>query len=95
MTTVPHLTELKPFFRGKSAKGFLYDKPRIYLTTKARMPKFAADYKANESVHQYMVDEPIKVDDIYVDPLLANKLSGAIYIETLKPIKCKEVDYRK
>lgn len=93
MTTVPNLSELKPFFRGKSAKGFLYDKPRIYLTTKAHMPKFAADYKAGEQLHLYKIDQPLPAD-IYVDPLLANKLSGAIYVETNKPIKCKEVGNR-
>ena len=91
MSTLPNLTELKPFFRGKSAKGFLYDKPRIYLTIKAKMPKFAADYKHNEQVHLYEVIDSIP-SDVYVDPLLPNKLASAVYVETTKPLKCKEVE---
>lgn len=91
MSTVAGLTELKPFFRGKSAKGFLYDKPRIYLTIKSHMPKFAADYKHNEQVHLYEVIGQIP-SDIYVDPLLPNKMASAVYVETTKAIKCKEVE---
>ena len=91
MSTLGGLTELKPFFRGKSAKGFLYDKPRIYLTIKSHMPKFAADYKHNEEVHLYEVTDQIP-SDVYVDPLLPNKLASAVYVETTKPLKCKEVE---
>ena len=91
MSTLPNLTELKPFFRGKSAKGFLYDKPRIYLTIKSHMPKFAADYKANEQVHQYEVIGKVP-DEIYVDPLLHRKMAGAVYVVTTKALKCKEVE---
>lgn len=91
MSSIANLTELKPFFRGKSAKGFLYDKPRIYLTIKSHMPKFAADYKHNEKVHVYEVIGTLP-SDIYVDPLLPNKLASAVYVETMKPLKCKEVE---
>lgn len=91
MSTVEGLTVLKPFFRGKAAKGFLYDKPRIYLTIKSKMPKFAADYKHNEKVHLYEVIGSIP-SDVYVDPLLPNKLASAVYVETTKPLKCREVN---
>ena len=44
----PNIPELKPVFRGKAARGFLYDTPRVYLTIKSNMPKLAADiYKGN------------------------------------------------
>lgn len=91
MSSLGGLTELQPFFRGKSAKGFLYDKPRIYLTTKIKMPKFAADYKSNESVHKYEVTQDVSTLQLFVDPLLANKMFAAIYVETTRPIKCKEI----
>ena len=44
VSKVADIKELIPVFRGKSAKGFLYDKPRIYLTIHKDMPKFLADY---------------------------------------------------
>ena len=55
------------------------------------MPKFAADYKHNEEVHLYEVTDQIP-SDVYVDPLLPNKLASAVYVETTKPLKCKEVE---
>ena len=92
MTAIKGLTELKPFFRGKSAKGYLYDKPRVYLTIKKSMLKISADYKANQKVHLYEVTDNIDTNKVYVDPLISSKLiNGAVYVETTKPIKCKEL----
>ena len=89
MSKVAGITELKPFFRGKAAKGYKYDKPRIYLTIRKNMPKIMADYKAGEKMHMYLVKEPIK--DVFVDPMLWGYVSGAVYVETNKPIKVEEI----
>ena len=55
MSKVAGIEELIPAFREKSAKGYLYDKPRIYFTIRKNMPKFLADYKPTEKVHLYLV----------------------------------------
>ena len=89
MSSVDGITELKPFFKGKSARGFLYDKPRIYFTIRKNMPKFLADYKMNEKLHMYVCKEPIK--RAYVDPLVWSNIQGAVYVETNKPIKVEKV----
>lgn len=89
MSKVGGITELKPFFRGKAARGYKYDKPRIYLTIRKNMPKIMADYKVGEKMHMYLVKEPIK--DVFVDPLLWGYASGAVYVETNKPIKVEEI----
>ena len=92
MSSVPDITELKPFFRGKSGRGYLYDKPRIYFTIRKNMPKFLADYRGkrrNEKLHMYICKEPIK--NVYVDPLVWSSIQGAVYIETNKPVKVEEL----
>ena len=89
MSSVDGITELKPFFKGKSARGFLYDKPRIYFTIRKNMPKFLADYKINEKMHMYVCKENIR--KVYVDPLVWSNLQGAVYVETNKPIKVEQV----
>lgn len=89
MTTVPNIKELLPFFRGKSQKGYLYDKPRIYLTVNEKMPKFLADYKTTDKLHKYQVKSSIK--SAYVDPLVWANIQGAIYVETNKPLPVEEV----
>lgn len=93
MSKVAGITELKPFFRGKAAKGYKYDKPRIYLTIRKNMPKIMADYKAGEKMHMYLVKEPIK--NVFVDPMLWGYASGAVYIETNRPIKVEEITDKK
>lgn len=89
MSQVPGIKELKPFFRGKSQKGYLYDKPRIYLTIREKMPKFLADYKLKDKLHKYRVKGDIK--DAYVDPLVWANIQGAIYVETNKPIPVEDI----
>lgn len=93
MSKVAGIKELIPQFRGKSAKGFLYNKPRIYLTIKKSMPKFMADYKLNEKMHKYEVKNP--PTDVYVDPLVWGKMTGAVYVETNKPLPVEEMGIPK
>lgn len=90
MSNVDGITELKPCFKGKAVKGFLYDKPRVYFTIRKHMPKFLADYrKPGQKVHMYICKEPIK--QAYVDPLVWSNLQGAVYVETNKPIKVEQL----
>ena len=89
LSKVDGIKELIPQFRGKSAKGYLYDKPRVYLTIRKNMPKFLADYKANETVYKYKVTQPIR--EVYVDPLVYTNLQGAVYVETNTPIPVEEL----
>jgi len=89
MTTVAEITELKPFFRGKSQKGYLYDKPRVYFTVNENMPKFLADYKITDKVHKYKCKS--NITSVYVDPLVWANIQGAVYVETNKPIPVEEV----
>lgn len=79
--------ELKPVFRGKSAKGYLYSSPRIYFSLK-KLPKVAADISIKESTTIWIPKEDIQV--AYVDPLLPNAVLGAIYVETRFPIAVKK-----
>lgn len=90
MSKVDGITELRPAFKGKSAKGYLYDKPRIYFTIRKNMPKFLADYKFTEKMHMYVCKEPIK--QVYVDPLVWSNIQGAVYVETNKPIKVEKLE---
>lgn len=94
ISKVEGIKELIPQFRGKSAKGYFYDKPRIYFTIHKSMPKFLADYAFYEKMHKYECMEPIK--NVYVDPLVWNgNLQGAVYVETNKPIKVEEMGIPK
>lgn len=94
LSKVEGIKELIPQFRGKSAKGYFYDKPRVYLTIHKKMPKFLADYKLNEKMHKYECKIPIT--DVYVDPLVWNKsFQGAVYVETKKPIPVEEMGISK
>lgn len=89
MSKVGGIQELMPVFRGKSAKGYLYDKPRVYFTIRKHFPKFLADYKFNEKMHLYICKENIK--QAFVDPLVWVNISGAVYVESNKPIKVEEI----
>lgn len=89
VSSVGGIKELIPQFRGKSAKGYMYDKSRVYFTIRKNMPKFLADYKMTEKTHLYVCKEKIK--DVYVDPLVWTNFQGAVYVETTKPIKVEEV----
>ena len=84
MSKVEGIKELNPFFRGKSARGFLYDKPRVYLTLNKNMIRLFADYKPTEKIHKYVVTQPIK--NAFIDPLVPDIINRAIYVETNKPI---------
>lgn len=93
LSPVANIKQLIPQFRGKSEKGYLYDKPRIYFTINKNMPKFLADYKASTKVHKYMCKKDIS--SAYVDPLVWSSVQGAVYIETNKPIEVDEVGIPK
>lgn len=89
MSQVDGIKELNPVFRGKSIKGFMYDKPRVYFTIRKNMPKFLADYRKNEKLHMYIAKKEIR--DVYVDPLVWANLYGAVYVETNTPIPVDQV----
>ena len=89
MSKVGGIKNLLPFFRGKSEKGFMYDKPRIYFTIRRHMPRFLADYKMNDKLYMYKCKENINY--AYVDPLVWSNVQGAIYVETNKPIAVEEI----
>lgn len=84
-STVDDLKELKPTFRGKAPKLYLYDRPRIYFSITNKMPKFLADLNPLAKTFKYRcLDDSIR--DVYVDPLVYSNLQGAVYVETDKPI---------
>lgn len=89
MSKVGGIKELIPVFRGKSEKGYMYDKPRVYFTIRKNMPKFLADYKFNQKMHLYLCKK--NIDQVFVDPLVPNYLQGAVYVETKTPIPVEEV----
>lgn len=89
MSSVDGINELIPTFRGKSARGFLYDKPRVYMTIRKNYPKFLADYKITDKLNMYLCKEDIR--QVYVDPLVWSSMQGAVYVETNKPIKVEKV----
>ena len=90
MSKVDNIKELIPTFRGKSERGYLYDKPRIYFTIRKNMPKFLADYKINQKLSVYV--SKVNIKDVYVDPLVWNYAQGAVYIETNKRIPVEKID---
>lgn len=90
LSRVEGIKELIPVFRGKSDRGYLYDKPRVYFTIHKEMPKFLADYHWYEKMHKYECKADIT--NIYVDPLVPlGRLQGALYIETNKPVPVEEM----
>jgi hypothetical protein len=89
MSKVGGIKELIPQYKGKSERGYLYDKPRIYFTINKFMPKFLADYKPTEKMHKYRCKKDIK--DVYVDPLVWNAAQGAVYIETNSKVPVEEI----
>jgi hypothetical protein len=89
ISKVEGIKELIPQYRGKSERGYLYDKPRVYLTIRKNMPKFLADYKLTEKMHKYEVTKDIT--DVYIDPLVYTNIQGAVYIETKNPIPVEEM----
>ena len=90
ITKVPGITELVPQFRGKSERGYLYDKPRVYFTLRKHMNKLNADYNIfSGKMHTYICKQDIK--EAYVDPLLWSYIKGAIYVESNKPIPVEDI----
>lgn len=87
--------ELKPTFRGKqvgegvSRGGYLYDSPRVYLSLTDKMPRMAADLKANTEFHLYKIRE--NLNNLIVDPAFNSPNLGAVYVKTTLPIKVDEV----
>ena len=92
MSNVGGIKALLPFFsgRGKTPKGYLFQTPRVYFTLKKNMPKIWADHRKNEKMHMYVCKE--KINYVYVDPMLWGPASGAVYVETSKPIDVDELD---
>ena len=90
ISKTPGITQLEPAFKGKSERGYLYEKPRVYFTIKRKMPKAMADYGHNVKMHMYMCKNKFK--NVFVDPLLWGYVSGAVYVETNKPIPVQEID---
>lgn len=84
------ITELTPNFKGKAAKGYLYDKHRIYFTMRKNLPKVLTDLTGNKETHTYMCTK--KINKVFVDPLVRDKNSRAVYVETTSPIPVKEVN---
>ena len=86
---VDNIHELIPTFRGKSEKGYLYYKPRVYFTIRQSLPKISTDYAFGTKLHTYICMKNIK--DVYVDPLLNSSINGAVYVETSAKIPVKKL----
>lgn len=86
----PNLRHLKPFFKGKATKGYLYSNPRVYFTTKKDIIKIATDNKRETKLWTYTPDETIT--SAWIDPLLPTYSWSCVYIDTTYPIKCHRVD---
>jgi hypothetical protein len=94
ISKVAGIKELIPAYRCKSAKGYLYESPRVYFTIHKEMPKFLADYKWYENMHKYVSKVDFK--EVYVDPLVWNgKIQGAVYVESYKNIPVEEMGIKK
>lgn len=89
-TVVDNIRELIPQFRGKSQKGYLYYKPRIYFTIHKSIPKISLDYAIGDKLHTYESNENPK--QVFVDPLLNVTFNGAVYVETNKPIPVTKIE---
>ena len=93
LSKIGGIKQLIPQFKGKSERGYLYDKPRIYFTIRKSMPKFLADYKLTDKMHKYECKE--NITDVYVDPLVWTNAQGAVYVEVNKPITVEEKGIKK
>lgn len=89
-TVVDGIRELIPQFRGKSQKGYLYYKPRIYFTIHKSLPKISLDYRIGDKLHTYESNENPK--QVFVDPLLNVAFNGAVYVETNRPISVTKIE---
>ena len=71
-------------------KGYLYYKPRVYLTIRQSLPKISTDYAFGTKLHTYICMKNIK--DVYVDPLLNASINGAVYVEGSAKIPVKKLN---
>lgn len=86
---VDGIRELVPQFKGRSAKGHLYSNHRLYFSIHKDMGKSHADIVKSDVAHTYEVIENIRV--AYVDPLVPFHMTGAVYVDTTRPIKVKSL----
>ena len=93
ISKVADIKELIPQFRGKSERGYLYDKQRVYFTIRKEMPKLLADYKLTDKLHKYLCKK--EITEVYVDPLVYSNIQGAVYVECTTPIPVEEVGLLK
>lgn len=88
-----NIKELTPTFRGKAGKGYLYSSPRIYFSLR-KLPKICADVSNKTEMTLYTPDTTIQT--AMIDPLLPNFGFGAVYVDTIYPIKViKMEEYQK
>jgi hypothetical protein len=88
-STVDDIKELIPVFRGKSQRGYLYYKPRIYLTIHKTLPKLSLDYGFGDKLSVYEVNNNPK--QVFIDPLLNVQINGAVYVETNDPLPVTKI----
>ena len=91
-TVVKGIKELIPRWklRGKNERGYLCDKPRVYLTMSKSLPRISTDNKLNTRLYSYeVITTPTKV---FVDPLLPDVFQKAVYVETMNPIPVRPID---
>ena len=89
LSKIPGITKLVPQFKGKSGKGYLYDRPRIYFIIDKFLPKLKSN--PTNSMHRYEVKT--NITDVYVDPLVWKTSQGAVYVETDKEIPVEEIKF--
>lgn len=85
-----NLPHIKPFFRGKETRGYLYSNERVYFTLKKDIIKIATDNKAKTKLYPYTPNETITT--AWIDPLLPSYSWSCVYIDTSYPIKCHRAD---
>jgi hypothetical protein len=88
---VNNITALKPSFKSKG-NLHLYSYPRVYLTIMKNIPSIVADQSPTQSSYIYEVTSDIK--EVFIDPmakLMYGGNTGACYVESILPIKCKKI----
>lgn len=84
ISKIPGITKLVPQFKGKSGKGYLYERPRVYFTIR----NFLSKLHGNKT---YSYECTANIHDVYVDPLVWKARQGAVYVESDTDIPVKEV----
>lgn len=96
ISPVSNIKELTPKFRGKAPRCYFYSTPRVYVSIKKDMAKGFAQFKGDQAdvkTTKYQLCENIKT--AYLDDRIGNIRSGAVYIETIYPIKVIKIDEEK